>query len=117
MIPPDGISRAGAEVSGYLDALFERANSGQLGTLFADLDRLAGTACPFYADALDQLHPGTMLAFASQRLAETQAFADGLFNCGDFAGVGALLTKRGCAYLSTIGRATHQLASNAYGAP
>jgi hypothetical protein len=110
-----GISGPGLEVANYLTSVFDHAAPGPLGNLFEDLGDLADAGGSGYAKALDQLAPGTMFAFASQRLTETQSFADGLFGCRDFAGNGAFLTAQGCAYMTANGRFTRQFSGDGYG--
>ena len=106
---------AETEVAQYLTSVFDHARPGPLGYLFAALGNFADANGPAYADALGQLAPGTLLAFASQRLMQTQAFANGLFDCRDIAGADAVLTDRGCAYATTIGGTTHQASGEGYG--
>jgi hypothetical protein len=109
------LNSAERQVANYLTSVFDHAQPGALGFLFADLGDFADAGGPSYAGALGQMAPGTLLAFASQRLMQTQAFANGLFDCRDFAGANAVLTDRGCAYASTIGGTTHQASGGGYG--
>ena len=106
---------AETEVAQYLTSVFDHARPGPLGYLFAALGNFANANGPAYADALGQLAPGTLLAFASQRLMQTQAFANGLFDCRDIAGADAVLTDRGCAYATIIGGTTHQASGEGFG--
>jgi hypothetical protein len=114
-LPNFDLNSAESEVANYLTSVFDHAPPGQLGYLFADLGDFADAGGPSYAGALGQMAPGTMLAFASQRLMQTQAFANGLFDCRDLAGANAVLTDRGCAYATTIGGTTHQASGDGFG--
>jgi hypothetical protein len=107
------LNSAEREVANYLTAVFDHAQPGALGILFADLGDFADAGGPSYAGALGQMAPGTMLAFASQQLMETQSFANGLFDCQDFSQ--AILTDRGCAYFKTAGGTTHQASGGGFG--
>lgn len=113
--PPGlGITGAGLEIASHLQSVFDTATPVELGYLFRELGDLADARGSAYANALNQLAPGTMLAFASRRLAETQSFADGLLGCPDMLGPGAILTERGCGYFATVGRTARQDSGGGY---
>jgi len=114
-LPSFDLNSAESEVAQYLTTVFDHAQPGSLGYLFADLGDFADAGGPSYAGALGQMAPGTMFAFASQRLMQTQAFANGLFSCRNLTGVDIVVTERGCAYASVIGGTTHQASGSGYG--
>ena len=110
-----GVSGPALALADDLLSVFDTASSAEQGYFFRALEDLAEDGPSAYVSALDQLAPGTMLTFASRRLAETQSFADGLLDCQDFVGLGALVRERGCAYVGPVASTDHQFASGNYG--
>lgn len=106
--PDFGIDGAASEVAAYLLPVFDSAATPELGTLFANLDALADAGPAGYIDALRQLSPGSVLAFASRARAETMDFGAAMSRCESFIGKSAIITKKGCAWMELSGGSAEQ---------
>ncbi|HWB50583.1 MAG TPA: hypothetical protein VG651_15850 [Stellaceae bacterium] len=109
-----GVNGAAAELAAYLQPAFNTAATPELGTFFATLGNLADAGAGGYVNALQQLSPGSVLAFASRARAETTAFGDALLHCDRFIGTSVVTTETGCGWAEVSGGVADQSADGGY---
>jgi hypothetical protein len=109
-----GIRGNAAEVASYLRSVFDTATTAELGAFFATLGALADSSAGRYASALQQLSPGSVLAYASRARAETTAFGDTMLHCDRFIGTSVVTSETGCGWMEVSGGAANQGAGGGY---
>jgi hypothetical protein len=90
-----------------LQEVWDAGGTDEFGAFFPALGAKADAAEALYEEALHALTPRTALDIGVQQWANLQSFADGLLNCPEFAGDGALVIEGECVYARVVGRHSH----------
>ncbi len=102
------LSRNEQAVASGLQSVWNAGGNAAFGPLFALLDNDAGSSGATYAHDLDQLSPGSSVAFGARQPAEAANFANLMLSCPQFSGAMAVVKEGDCAWVRIIGRVTTQ---------